>query len=111
MITASQIISAVMLLFSIAMLLVNLFTGFFKPNKFKKFFTATTIVYITGNILIISITTINKDIPVLFTIISEFTILCVYIFSTYMIGRLGRNMEDLREANINNDKTSEKEDN
>ncbi|MBO7452488.1 MAG: hypothetical protein J6U54_19335 [Clostridiales bacterium] len=99
MITASMIICLILLLLSVAMLLGVLFTDKMRPVKFRKFFAATTIVYITGNILITTINMLNSSLPVIFTVISESVILVVYSFSMFMIHKLGTSFEDISNAN------------
>lgn len=104
-----KILVIVMLAFSIIMIPVILV----KADKFKKFFLACTIVYVTGNLLITAIVFLNQDIPLVFAIISEITILFVFGFSMYMIYKLGKSTEEVQKAQFeaqqkkDQDKTAE----
>ena len=99
MITASQIIAGSMLLISVVILLLVLFTDkIANPVKYKKFFTATTIIYITGTILVMVIVSVNKEIPIAFSIISEIMILAIYLFSMFMIKKLANSVVELEKA-------------
>ncbi len=111
MITSSRIIALVILFLSVVMAFICALTDIFKPVKYKKFYLATTVVYITGNILITSIVCINKSIPLAFTLISEFTIICIYAFSMFMIYRLTSSIVELQKAAPKDDKSESKEDN
>ncbi len=111
MITSSRIIALVILFLSVVMAFICALTDIFKPVKFKKFYLATTIVYITGNILITLIVFLNSSIPITFTLISEFTIICVYAFSMFMIYRLTSSITEIQKNTPGDDKSESKEDN
>ena len=87
-----KIIVLFMLVLSVVMLIVVLT----KKSKFRNFFAATTIVYITGNILITFI--VKPEMPLPFAIISECTILGVYAFSMFMINKLINSTVELQKA-------------
>ena len=89
-----KIIVLFMLVLSIVMLIVVLT----KKGKFRNFFAATTIVYITGNILITFIVFLKPEMPLPFAIISECTILGVYAFSMFMINKLINSTVELQKA-------------
>ena len=89
-----KILVCIMLLFSIVMLILVLT----KKSKYKKFYAATTIVYITGTALITTIVFLKPEIPITFAIISECTILAVYGFSMYMIYKLVSSTVELQNA-------------
>ena len=97
----SQIISGLMVLVSIGLLLVTIFTNkITRPVRFKKFFVATTIVFVTGTILVAVIINVRPEIPLIFTIISEIMISAIYSFSMFMIRKLGMSLSDLQDAKI-----------
>ena len=96
MITAGQIISVTLLVISLAVLMITIFTNkLTKPVKFKKYFVAATVVYVTGNILISTVVSIKKEIPLAFTIISECSVIAIYLFSMIMINKLGKSIVEL----------------
>ena len=95
MISAAQIISGSMLLISIAILMLTIFTDrFTRPVKLKKYFVATTIVFVSGIASVAVIVSVKREIPLAFTLISLIMILAIYLFSTFMIKRLGKSIED-----------------
>ncbi len=92
----AKILVIVMLVFSLVMIPLILI----KADKFKKFYLASAVVYVTGNLLITAIVFLNPDIPSIFAFISELTILFVFGFSMYMIYKLGKSAEDLQIAQL-----------
>ena len=102
-----KILVLIMLIFSIVMLGIV----FSKKSKFKSFYAATTIVYITGNILITFIVFLKPEMPMAFAIISECTILAVYAFSMYMIHKLVSSTVELQKAKELAEKKEIKENN
>ena len=99
----AKIFVIIMLVFSVIMIPFILL----KADKFKKFFLASAVVYVTGNLLITTIVFLNSDIPAVFAFISEITILFVFSFSMYMIYKLGKSTEDVQEAQIEAEKKSQ----
>ena len=101
----AKILVIVMLVFSVIMIPVIMI----KADKFKKFFLACAIVYITGNLLITTIVFLNQDIPSVFAFISEITILFVFGFSMYMIYKLGKSTEEVQKAQLEAQQKKEEE--
>ena len=98
MITAGQIISVSLLVVALAILMITIFTNkLSRPVKFKKYFVAATVVFVTGNILISTVVSIKKEIPLAFTLISECSVIVIYLFSMFMINRLGKSIEALEQ--------------
>lgn len=84
--TASVITAAVFLLFSIAAL-VFLFVGKipFATGTYKNFYRACCGVYISGSLLVLIFTLLMKGLPVAFVVISNVTILLVFVFTVGLI--------------------------
>lgn len=88
--TAFAVIVFVCLLFSKR----PLFAG-----SLKKFFAAGTGVYISGTLLILLFACILKGVPLAFILISEFTIMTVFIVTFIIIIRLSKTLEKMSEEN------------
>lgn len=95
--TIARIIVLAFLVFSICCLIFVIKTKLLKPQKFKKFFIATTLIYVSGALLVFAIVFANKAMPWTFAVASESSIIVVYVFTMYMIHRMGKNMEAIME--------------
>lgn len=101
----AKIVVIVMLVLSVIMIPVILI----KAKQFKKFFLASAIIYVTGNLLITAIVFLNPDIPPVFAFISEITILFVFSFSMYMIYKLGKSTEEVQKAQLEAEKKKQEQ--
>lgn len=90
--TVARVVVLAFLVFALVMVFVVIKGYSFKPVVFKKYFIATTLVYLSGTILVFAIVFANKLIPWVFAVASEVSILVIYIFSMYMIHRMGNNV-------------------
>lgn len=95
--TVARIIVIAFFVLAMIALFVVIKSNIFKPAVFKKYFIATTLVYISGTILVFAVVFANKLMPWNFAIASEVSILFVYVFSMYMIHRMGNNMLSISE--------------
>ena len=84
--TSAVITASVFLAVSLA-ILIYLFLGKseFCKGKFRNFFRACCGVYVSGALLVFVFTLIMKGLPVAFVIISDLTILAVFIFTAALI--------------------------
>lgn len=83
----SAVIAAVIfLVISVALLTYFLIgKGPLAGSKYKNFYRACCGVYVSGNLLVFVFTLIMKGLPVAFVIISDVTILFVFIFTAGLI--------------------------
>ena len=107
--TLARVIVCAFFVLSMILLLLVFKTNILTPKQFKKYFVATTLVYISGTIMIFAIVFANKQMPWSFAIISELSILCVYVFLMYMTHRMGKNLQSIME-DIENKKIKGKND-
>jgi hypothetical protein len=84
--TASVITASVFSVLSIAVL-IYLFIGKseFANGKYKGFYRACCGVYVSGALLVLLFTIILKGLPVAFVVISDGTVLCVFVFTAGLI--------------------------
>ena len=84
--TSAVITASVFLAFSLA-ILIYLFVGKsqFCKGKYRSFFRACCGVFVSGALLVFVFTLIMKGLPVAFVVISDLTILCVFIFTVGLI--------------------------
>ena len=84
--TASVITASAFSVLSIAVL-IYLFIGKseFANGKYKGFYRACCGVYVSGALLVLLFTLILKGLPVAFVVISDVTVLCVFIFTAGLI--------------------------
>lgn len=111
--TTSQLVTAIFVAVSIAVLLYVIFGSRFNETGFKKYIIATGAIYLSGTLLVAAIIYLNASMPVTFTIISEVSILLIFLFSQYIICRLGRNFNDIRseiEKSRNSEDSASKND-
>ncbi len=95
--TISQIIAVCFFVFSMLCLFFVIKSNVFTPQNFKKFFIATTAIYVSGTILVFAIVFAQPLLPWTFAVASEASIIFVYAFSMYMIHRMGRNLLAISE--------------
>lgn len=107
--TLARVIVCAFFALAMILLLIVIKTNILTPKQFKKYFIATTLVYISGTVLIFAIVFANKQMPWSFAIISELSIIFVYIFSMYMTHRMGMNLQSIME-DIENKKIKGKND-
>lgn len=109
--TIGQVIAISFFVFGMICLFVVAKFNYFKPESFKKFFIATTAVYLSGTILVFAIVFAQKAIPWTFAVASEISMIIVYAFSMYMIGRMGKNFlsitEDIEKRKVLKDNNDE----
>lgn len=84
--TSAVITASVFLAVSLAVL-VYLFIGKSElcKGKFRSFYRACCGVYVSGALLVFVFTLIMKGLPVAFVVISDITVLCVFIFTVALI--------------------------
>ena len=84
--TAAVITASVFVFISLAAL-IYLFAGksSFCKGKFRAFYRACCGVYVSGALLVLLFTLILKGLPVAFVIISDVTVLLVFLFTTGLI--------------------------
>lgn len=70
----------------------------FSRGVSRKFVIATTAVYLSGGLLLLIISFAMKSLPYLFMIISEVSILSVYLISLFGVLRLARQINDLWDS-------------
>lgn len=97
--TAAVITASVFLAVSLA-ILIYLFLGKseFCKGKFRYFFRACCGVYVSGALLVFVFTLIMKGLPVAFVVISDITVLCVFIFTVTLIYFMTRKLVQMAES-------------
>ena len=74
------------LVFALAILTFLLIgKGPLKGSKYLSFFRASCGVYVSGSVLVLVFTLIMKQLPVVFVVISNITILFVFLFTVGLI--------------------------
>ena len=73
-----------------------------EDKKLKKFYIAATSVYVSGTILITVLSATVSKLTVGNVIALETVILFVYVFDTYMLKRIAKNIADYEKAVIEN---------
>lgn len=102
--TSAVITASAFLAFSLAVL-IYLFLGksVFCKGQFRFFFRACCGVYVSGALLVFIFTLIMKELPVAFVVISDVTILSVFIFTValvyFMTSKLVQWSENAKAAN------------
>ena len=80
--------------------LVLLFLIFVKSkwseSYFKKYLIAVTAVYLSGTLFVTILTFVASQLPLRFVMISEFSIIFMFVMSFYTVIRLGDNLEAIR---------------
>ena len=96
---AAVITASVFLAVSLA-ILIYLFFGKseFCKGKFRNFFRACCGVYVSGALLVFVFTLIMKGLPVAFVVISDITVLCVFIFTVALIYFMTRKLVQMAES-------------
>lgn len=102
----ARIVSLLFLIGSIAALILVIFSDKKWIKVIRAYVIATTIVYITGNLLIAGIMWVFANMPVVFTIIAEISILFVYDFTLYILFKLGTSFDELKKDNSLKDSNS-----
>ena len=64
----------------------------------RKFVIATTAVYLSGALLVLILALVMRSLPFIFMIISEISILSVYLISLFGVLRLAKQINDLKAA-------------
>jgi hypothetical protein len=108
---AASIVALIFVVFSIAALLAIAFNGngFFR-SPFRKYQIASAAIYVSGTILILLLFLFVVELPMMFVFISEAVILSIFIFTVWIIDRLGKNMDAIRAEMEKNIKKDEIED-
>lgn len=107
MITVSQIIAIIFLVLALAGV-VFCACGPLKESKFKKYFLVSSVIYLTGTILILLIVFIKSEIGLTFTLISEICIFVIFVFTTFIMDRLIKNTDAIRAELLKKDQDDEK---
>ncbi|MBR3247870.1 MAG: hypothetical protein IKG03_05695 [Clostridiales bacterium] len=83
---AAVITASVFAVISVGVL-IYLFAGnsSFCRGKYKGFYRACCGVYVSGALLVLVFTLIMKALPVAFVVISDVTVLCVFVFTMGLI--------------------------
>ena len=83
---AAVITASVFLILSVAVL-IYLFVGnsSFAKGKYKLFYRACCGVYVSGTVLIMLFACVLKNIPVLFVVVSNIAVLCVFVFTAVLV--------------------------
>ena len=82
----SIITAAVFLAFALAILIFLLIgKGPLKGSRYLNFFRASCGVYVSGSVLVLVFTILMKQLPVAFVVISNITILFVFLFTVGLI--------------------------
>ena len=108
---ASVITASIFLLFSVcALILLFVVKTPFSTGNYKNFYRACCGVYISGSLLVFIFTLIMKGLPVAFVIISNVTILFVFIFTVGLIYFMTRSIvEAARKAEAKHEEQNRKE--
>ncbi len=108
---AAVITASVFLLISVAAL-IYLFAGKseFCSGKFKNYYRACCGVYVSGALLVFVFTLIMKGLPVAFVIISDLTILAVFIFTAALIYFMSKKLVEVANNAGSANEESGKED-
>ena len=78
--------AAVFLAFALAILIFLLIgKGPLKGSRYLNFFRASCGVYVSGSVLVLVFTLLMKQLPVAFVVISNITILFVFLFTVGLI--------------------------
>ena len=64
----------------------------------RKFVIATTAVYLSGGLLVLILAFAMRSLPFIFMVISEISILSVYLISLFGVLRLAKQVKDLQSA-------------
>lgn len=64
----------------------------------RKFVIATTAVYLSGGLLVLILAFAMKTLPFIFMVISEISILSVYLISLFGVLRLAKQVKELQAA-------------
>lgn len=93
--TAAVITASCFTLFSVMILVFLFFTkNPLLSGRFKNYFRAGTLVYISGTILLLILSIVLKGVPVAFIVISELMIMTVFIVTYILIIRLSKILAD-----------------
>lgn len=92
--------------------LIYLFIGKsqFCTGKYKVFYRACCGVYVSGALLVLFFTLIMKGLPVAFVVISDITVLCVFIFTTGLIYFMTKSIVEAAEKAASKNEETGKED-
>jgi len=102
--TFSQIMALVMdVLVVVALIYLIVGKSELCRSKFRKYLIAVTGVYFSGTLLVTVIVFISRSIPIQFTIISEFSMLFMFVASFYTVLRLANNLDAIKDE-INGNK-------
>ncbi len=106
--STGNIVSLAFVFLSIASLLFLIFGK--APvcrTKFRNHVIATSGIYVSGTVLIAILFFFVVDLPLAFVLISDIFVTVIFVFMAYMIIRLGKNLDSIREElSKNNDKNS-----
>lgn len=108
---AAVITASVFVVLSLA-ILIYLFVGKsqFCRGKFKNFYRACCGVYVSGALLVFVFTLIMKGLPVAFVVISDVTVLGVFIFTAGLIHFMTKTIvEAAKKAGSGNEEAGKKE--
>ena len=108
---AAVITASAFALLSLA-ILIYLFIGKsqFCTGKYKAFYRACCGVYVSGALLVLLFTLIMKGLPVTFVVISDITVLCVFIVTAGLIFFLTKSMiEAAEKATSKNEEDGKKD--
>lgn len=108
----SVITASAFLTFSVA-ILIYLFVGksTLCTGRYKNFFRACCGVYVSGALLVLIFTLIMKELPVAFVVISDITILCVFLFTCGLIYFMTKSIVEAADKAEPKHEESEKKDN
>lgn len=93
-----QIVSLLFVALSVVILLTLIFGKLdVCKTKFRNHVIATAAIYVSGTVLISLLFFLVVDLPLMFVLISDFFVTCIFFFMSYMIIRLGNNLDSIRE--------------
>jgi len=101
----NTVITCVMEAVSFSFLMFFIFArpGFVIPAV-RKFFIAASAVYLSGTLLLLIMSLFNKELPLVFVIAAEVSILSVYLVSLFSIIRITKHiksiMQDVEDGKI-----------
>ncbi len=109
------IIACVMAAIALAVMLYFIIgkPGFMIPAT-RKFIIAASAVYLSGTVFLLIMTFIKKELPLVFIIIAEVSILSVFLVSLFSILRITKNikaiMQDVEDGKIKGEVSDEDKD-
>ena len=94
---SSVVVAVIFLIVAIALLIGILLCKHPLYIKFRKFYMATALVYLSGTVLPLVLCCYLKDMPVAYAVICEFFIAFIFAISVFTLSYIASKADDIRK--------------